>query len=263
MLTAEHSCKNSWNDHVSKQTTITFHNYDDIVDKYKNGLTLQQIGTEYGVTRERIRQILARYGITKSDGGRSTVSFFNCRAKAEAEKAKQEEKEARCFKIYGCSTAFHEQMRGDGEYNQSPLQKYRRQKQNARTRGIGFELTLHEWWDIWESSGKWELMGLGKGKYHMSRVCDTGSYSVGNVEIKLHEENSREARLMDKVYNRGIARGTKYYLLDGKELTLAELSIISGLAAGTIYARLKKGWSALDSITKPLVYRGRHMEKTS
>lgn len=38
---------------------------------YKEGKTLQEIGDLYGITRERVRQLLKRHGITGSDGGLS------------------------------------------------------------------------------------------------------------------------------------------------------------------------------------------------
>lgn len=73
-------------------------------------------------------------------------------------------------------------------------QRYFEHKQNAKRRNIPFELSLTEWTNIWQDSGKWELRGKGKGSYVMSRIGDTGSYSVDNVYINLNETNSSEAR---------------------------------------------------------------------
>lgn len=42
----------------------------DIENRYRSGETLQKIGTHYGISRERVRQILSRKGITKADGGK-------------------------------------------------------------------------------------------------------------------------------------------------------------------------------------------------
>lgn len=63
------------------------------------------------------------------------------------------------------------------------------QRNNAKQRGIGWELTLEQWWDIWERSGKWEKRGRNKGGYVMGRHGDLGPYAVGNVAICSHQEN--------------------------------------------------------------------------
>jgi len=44
----------------------------DMCDRYKSGQTLQTIGDVYSVTRERVRQILSRYGLTGKSGGQYT-----------------------------------------------------------------------------------------------------------------------------------------------------------------------------------------------
>lgn len=242
---------NSWNKEKNKNTKITFDEYEIIADKYKSGLTLSKIGSEYGVSRERIRQILSLFGLSRFDGGSSTRSVINCQQKSIEKKIKQEKKEQKIFAKYGCSVEFLEQMRGDGDYKKSPLQKYRRQKQNARTRGVPFNLTLHEWWDLWTESGHWQEMGLGKGKYHMCRICDAGAYEVGNVEIKPHEENSKEARLMDKVYQRNSAK-ILYVEFKGNKYNINELATIHNIKPTTLKARISKAMTVEDAVTTPV-----------
>ncbi len=73
--------------------------------------------------------------------------------------------------------------------------KYACHKSKAKSRGIEFNLTYEEWYDIWYKSGKWEQRGARKGQYVMSRYNDTGAYEMGNVFIQPHEENRREAML--------------------------------------------------------------------
>lgn len=41
----------------------------DMESRYLNGETLQSIGTAYDITRERVRQILAKRGIDPQEGG--------------------------------------------------------------------------------------------------------------------------------------------------------------------------------------------------
>ncbi len=73
--------------------------------------------------------------------------------------------------------------------------KYACHKSKAKQRGIAFNLTYEQWWDIWQQSGKWEQRGARKGCYVMSRYNDVGAYEIGNVFIQPHEENRREAML--------------------------------------------------------------------
>lgn len=42
-----------------------------MAEQYKSGETLQQIGDEYGISRERVRQILAKHGVKRSQGGQA------------------------------------------------------------------------------------------------------------------------------------------------------------------------------------------------
>jgi hypothetical protein len=72
--------------------------------------------------------------------------------------------------------------------------KYSCHKSKANARGIDFELTFEEWWNIWEQSGKWEQRGCRKGQYVMSRYNDSGSYIIGNVFIQEHSKNVSEAQ---------------------------------------------------------------------
>ena len=73
--------------------------------------------------------------------------------------------------------------------------KYACHKSKAKDRGIEFNLTYEEWWDIWQKSGKWEQRGAGMNQYVMSRYNDKGAYIVGNVFIQLASENKREGNL--------------------------------------------------------------------
>lgn len=73
-----------------------------------------------------------------------------------------------------------------------PEGQYSVQKRKAKQRGIEWKLTFEEWWDIWQSSGKWYLRGDRKGTYCMCRNKDIGPYSKDNVRIDLFENNSKE-----------------------------------------------------------------------
>jgi len=74
-------------------------------------------------------------------------------------------------------------------------QKYRDHRGNARKRGVEFKLTFDEWYQIWISSGFWELRGPNKGQYCMSRFGDKGAYESTNVFIQLNGKNTQDAHL--------------------------------------------------------------------
>lgn len=155
---------------------------------YKSGLTLQQIGTKYGITRERVRQVLTKYQrVGRFDGGQHK------RASEKAERTKRR-RDARYVEKYGYTLA---------EYKALPRKAraaFRSQANNAAHRGIGWQLTLREWWEFWESSGKWPRRGRGNG-YVMCRVADTGPYAIGNIYIATGCENSSEGQRGRKKYD--------------------------------------------------------------
>jgi hypothetical protein len=74
----------------------------------------------------------------------------------------------------------------------SKIEKFRKQRSNARSRGIPFNLTFQEWRDIWQESGMYERRGRGRRGYVMHRIADSGPYQVGNVEIISAIDNFRE-----------------------------------------------------------------------
>lgn len=78
------------------------------------------------------------------------------------------------------------------------LSRYRRyiaNKNNARYRGIPWELSYSQWRMIWARSGHWNERGAQKGKYVMARFGDKGAYSPNNVKIITHSENCSEGQL--------------------------------------------------------------------
>lgn len=91
----------------------------------------------------------------------------------------------------------------------SPRQKYNHQKADAKHRGIGFDLTFEEWWDIWQASGRWYERGNVPGKYVMARNGDVGPYAVGNVRIALVEDNRAEQKWTEEALAKMRAAASK------------------------------------------------------
>lgn len=163
---------------------------------YRAGYTLEQIGQQYGVSRERIRQLLKKLkGMNQFDGG--------MRVKAERTRAaKRQAKDASQLAKHGCTHDQWQELRRIGEemmrqgkgLYQTPLRAFSNQRNNAIRRGVGWELTLWQWWCIWQSSGHWEQRGRGDG-YVMCRKGDDGPYAADNVFIGTGAQNSWEGQV--------------------------------------------------------------------
>jgi hypothetical protein len=160
---------------------------------YKTGMTLAQVGSRYGITRERVRQIVTKRGITKMDGGGAIRSFKKTHEKIEAAAVKEESRERRCLERFGCTCAQKQSLRNMSEKRiDTPIHKFSQQRMNALTRNIEWDLTLWEWWQIWNESGKYSQRGKEKGQYVMARYGDHGGYTKENSYITTAEENIKD-----------------------------------------------------------------------
>lgn len=158
---------------------------------YKGGKTLEEIGSVYGLTRERVRQVLKKYyGMTGANGGRSV----SAERKRKSSKAK---KDAACLAKNGCLYSEYaslvrlgKAMKAEGlGACRTPTGAYHSQRRNSISRGIEWNMKLWDWWQVWDASGKWEYRGRGKGQYVMCRFGDTGAYEPGNVYIATADHN--------------------------------------------------------------------------
>lgn len=172
---------------------VDYDRADAMASMYRSGKTLEQIGSVYGVSRERVRQVIKqRHGMTAEDGG--------MRQKAARRKERiAARKERDSLEKHGCTYAEYRglvelgrELRASGEtYYRTPTGAFTNQKNNATARGIPFELKLWEWWQIWQESGKWEQRGRFGDGYVMCRLRDEGPYSRENVYIATLRHNSR------------------------------------------------------------------------
>lgn len=150
---------------------------------YRQGMTLQVIGEKYNVTRERVRQILARAGVDSKCGGQSVQASLKRNAAERSRVAAR----ARRAEKWGVPFELLAELRSNGT-----IAAFERQRQNSRTRGIVWKLTFGQWFAVWQASGKLHLRGRGKGRYCMSRHRDEGGYELGNVHVQLCTTNSSE-----------------------------------------------------------------------
>jgi hypothetical protein len=196
--------------HASKQVSPGLRE-QQMAALYKSGRTLEEIGSEFGVTRERVRQIIGHwFSMSRKDGGQS-ISSEKRKQQFEANRNNQ------CLKKWGCSWEQYCEIR----VLKTPTRAFARQKENAKKRGIQWDLTLWQWWCIWQQSGKLSQRGRGQG-YVMCRRGDIGAYAVGNVFIATAIENSSsQARKKSSLpcgvrKNRRCAGYTAVRMINGK-----------------------------------------------
>lgn len=199
---------------------------------YRSGKTLNEVGQQYGITRERVRQLLTKfYGIRAPNGGQHKLSEER-RIKFEAKR------NAISLKRWGCNFDQYVLLRN----MKKPTRAFNAQRQNAAKRNIGWELNLWEWWSIWQQCGKWSQRGRGQG-YMMCRKGDLGPYAIDNVFIATGCENSsNQARKKNGLpigvrKNKKYAGYTAYRQIKGKTLRLGshptpELAHAAYLMAG-------------------------------
>lgn len=170
---------------------------------YSQGYTLQEIGARYSITRERVRQVLAKQGIHGEDGGQAQKG----RLKRQATKLSRNQ---RLIDRYGISYAEWKTFTTTGV-----LQAFREQKRNALYRGVAWELTFVQWWAIWKESGNWLNRGRGRSGFVMARIRDDGPYAVGNVRIITASQNCAEARYNNPNAKRPVEEQGVYFLYPG------------------------------------------------
>lgn len=129
---------------------------EGMLELFRKGVSYQAIADKYGTTWHAVRIAISRTGMLGE-------------AKATAK--------------FKCSIEYLKSL-PDGV-----AQKYRSHRRRAIRRGVGFEMTLPEWWEIWRNSGCWEKRGVHHGEYVMCRKGDIGPYAVGNVFVDLATEN--------------------------------------------------------------------------
>jgi transposase len=178
--------------------TVPMEKYVALAEQYKSGKTLAAIGLEYGVSRERVRQILKSLGLGRMDGGRTIRMLKSTPERVDALRAKDERKERRIRATWDMSLSdykAHVEEHGSCSDESSPMHKYMHHRKNAARRGIAWNFTFASWWRVWRESGKWDQRG--RGLYVMARYGDGGTpYSPETVYICTQSQNSKDSFLV-------------------------------------------------------------------
>jgi Mor family transcriptional regulator len=168
---------------------------NDIIERFRKGASMAEIGADYQVSRERIRQILKKHNLSAKDAPRQRVL-----AQKKRDKHQQwlKKKNARCRSSFGCSYTDYLAVKSEimavesskvatSGYN--PIYGFVRDKNNALKRNITWKLTLVQWWSLWKNSGQW--LAKSRSGYGMTRNDRTRGYEDGNVEIRMLGDSIR------------------------------------------------------------------------
>jgi len=184
---------------------------------YAQGFTLAEIGTVYSMTRERVRQILKRAGMSSSQGGASKRAQ---RRKLQSDSRRQIRLNLQSQAQFGCDHATLLAL-NDGQLGYARASKARAfisQRTNARKRGIEWEMTFPEWWSVWEESGRYEQRGRRGDLYVMARRQDFGPYAAWNVYITTMSQNAADYQA--ELKRRGVACADGYKRLPERAKSL-------------------------------------------
>jgi hypothetical protein len=151
---------------------------------WKRGWTLERIGKKYGITRQRVQQILKKRGCSRGNGGDSMRADERERARKKKQKAVRRSRDRACRARWGIGLDEYEKLRAmDEDIQKTPMYRFRNSRRMKLRKGIGWELTFAQWWDYWQRSGKWDQYGNRSGKYALVRKDNKNVYKRGNVAV--------------------------------------------------------------------------------
>jgi hypothetical protein len=156
-----------------------------IVADYLTGkITMNEIGEREGISRERVRQILADQA---PEEVKKVLTIRRVKVRTEREENKNSLRETAFFKLWGCDRERFDYILA--VFPDAQL-RYKENKGNAHTMNRLWKMTFCEWAMCWINSGKVWLRGhktlhkSGKySQYWMSLIDPEVGYVVGNVRI--------------------------------------------------------------------------------
>ncbi|MBU2791838.1 hypothetical protein HAQ01_00070 [Acidithiobacillus thiooxidans] len=160
---------------------------------YRQGETLAQVGDKFGLTRERVRQILKERGVSKDQGGEALQA---ARRKEQKERTRQQRRQARqeylaewCLQALGCT--IDEAVRINGgkpitrqrscRPNGSAYDKYLGIRNQVLLKNRTAYLSLPDWHQAWVRSGHWED-GPGHG-WCLIKIDPQKPWELNNVHV--------------------------------------------------------------------------------
>lgn len=164
----------------------------DMCNMFRDGIVLEEIGNKYNITRERVRQILRRHGLTRFDGGQHVITL----QKKQKQDALRKERRTKRAAKYGVTLEVFDKLAK--RVSSHAMARFReiRWHVSAGTypykKGVEWDLTLLDYANTWEKAG---LEPAQRGYYFARKDLDKG-YVKDNMQILTAGEfGSRTANL--------------------------------------------------------------------
>lgn len=143
----------------------------ELAEKFKAGTLAIELAAFYGLSRQRVIQIVTKEGVSREDGG------FSLRCK-QAILAKNQTRATKLSPAYGITYAELE-----------PIPEAARLAYSAQRRAVvclkmTWLFTLGTWWAVWVKSGVFAERGTKKGQYRMERKPSRPEWSPASVAIQ-------------------------------------------------------------------------------
>lgn len=223
-----------------------------MVMAWHSGKTLEDVGTMFNVTRERVRQIIevakALGVIDPSTVGGESKSVIVREREIRAAKKRRFEKTVQ--QTFGVDAETFVRL-NDGKQvwrgkNQSRSRAniYFMQRRAALLNGSEWNLNFAQWCAAWdEQPWKWRARGRGHGKYALARLDSSKPFEVGNIALLRAEQVGFMAGAMGHSLNTSSAgepsgslkakQDEVRRLHDEEKLSMAEAGARVGIQPGT------------------------------
>ena len=134
--------------------------------------------------------------------------------------------------------------------------QYNHHKSHAKQRGIEFYFTFDDWITWWLSTGYYLERGVGKNKYVMSRIGDSGPYRLDNVFCQTHSANCVERNRLTKPETRAKLSSIKKKAVltpDGEFESITDAAEFYGITQQSMSERIQKHPEKYQRIPKGVV----------
>lgn len=158
----------------------------------RKGRTLQEIGDLYGISRERVRQLIGDLVPREKRGIAITAKENRKRRNQEKCENTTRWRTKSCREIFGCTLEEYKKINGGLAPRSRIILKYVRKRQNVLNNlDDKWDLSLVDYYELWEKSGKRRSIGKTKDKYCLTRKDLTKGFTKDNCIITTKTKSSQ------------------------------------------------------------------------